>query len=80
MELLRKKLMPLSIFAKKTRCLISCLNMPPFAKVCENVTFKQIIQIFASICQFIFFFKIVVLRAAYDSKPISNFSHLVYSF
>ena len=35
MELLRKKLTVLSVFAKKLG-----LNIPPSAKVCENATFK----------------------------------------
>ena len=44
--------------------------------VCENTTFKQIIRNLHKFVILIFFFKIVVLKAACDSKPVSNFSHL----
>ena len=52
------------------------LIMAHFVKVCENTTFKQIIRNLRKFVILIFFFKIVVLKAASDSKPISNFSHL----
>ena len=40
MELLRKKLTALSIFAKK----LGVSDWGPSAKVCENATFKQIVR------------------------------------
>ena len=53
------------------------LIMPHSVKVCENTTFKQIIRnLHKFVILIFFFFKIVVLKAACDSKPVSNFSHL----
>ena len=68
MELLRKKLTAL---LKSQVTFDRGRNMPPSAKVCENAT-KQILHKFVSLI----FFKIVVLKATPDSKPIPNFNHL----
>ena len=68
MELLRKKLTAL---LKSQVSFDRGLNMSPSVKVCENAT-KQILRKFVSLI----FFKIVVLKATPDSKPIPNFNHL----
>ena len=47
------------------------VNMLSSVKVCENAT-KQILHKFVTLI----FFKIVVLKATPDSKPIPNFNHL----
>ena len=68
MELLGKKLTAL---LKSQVSFDRDLNMSPSAKVCKNAT-KQILHKFVSLI----FFKIVVLKATPDSKPIPNFNHL----
>ena len=68
LELLRKKLTAL---LKSQVSFDRGLNMLPSVKVCKNAT-KQILRKFVSLI----FFKIVVLKATPDSKPIPNFNHL----
>ena len=48
MEVLRKKLTAINIFAKNWM-----FDRGPSAKVCENLTFKQITRNSAKICQFL---------------------------